>query len=105
MASLVDAAAGHENQGLRAGKPLYRVLQREAELALGEYCRRWDLSREQVVAEIPALTRFDRLAEPAPTAGRLNRVLLAVLALFVVSLLLGLAGACIRFGYLLGGGR
>jgi hypothetical protein len=105
LASLIDAASGHEAQGLAPGAPLYQVLYRQSELLVGEYCERWRVNAEQLNAELPVLTRLRRLAQPVPGHGVVAKVVLAVLAMLGLSLLLGLAAALVHFGYVLGGGQ
>ena len=78
---------------------------RQSELFVSEYCERWQISPEQVNAELPVLGRLRRLAQPAPRKAGVTKAALAVLAILGLSFAIGLAGACVHFGYLLGGGR
>ena len=56
-------------------------------------------------AELPALAKLAQLAQPRSPRATISKVVLIILASIATSLLIGLAGAFIRFGYLLGGGR
>ena len=105
LAPLIDAASGHEAQGHPPGGPFYLVLYRQSELFVSEYCERWQISPEQVNAELPVLGRLRRLAQPEPRKAGVTKAVLAVLAILGLSFAIGLAGACVHFGYLLGGGR
>ena len=105
LASLIDAASGHEAGGLASGAPLYVVLYRQSELLVSAYCERWQVTPEQLNAELPALSRLRNLVHPVTHWAGIIKAVLAVLAMLGLSLALGLAGACVRVGYLLGGGR
>jgi hypothetical protein len=106
LASLLQAANGHEARGLAPGSALYLVLNRESQLLIAAYCDRWQVSSDRLHAEIPALAKLDELAQPRSPRATVSRGILAILAAFVMSVLIGLAGAFIRLGYhLLGGGR
>jgi hypothetical protein len=105
LASLVQAASGHERRGLAPGSALYLVLSRESQLLTTAYCQRWQVSQEQLQAELPALAKLAQLAQPRLLSTTFSKVVLVILAAIATSLLIGLAGAFIHFGYLLGGGR
>jgi hypothetical protein len=105
LASLLQAANGHEGRGLAPGSALYLVLHRESQLLTTAYCQRWHVSQEQLNAELPALAKLAQLAQPRSPRATISKVVLIILAAIATSVLIGLAGAFIRFGYLLGGGR
>ena len=105
LASLVQAASGHERRGLAPGSALYLVLSRESQLLTTAYCQRWQVSQEQLHAELPALAKLEQLAQPRSVRARISKVVLVILAAIATAVLIGLAGAFIHFGYLLGGGR
>ena len=105
LASLLQAANGHEGRGLAPGSALYQVLNRESQLLTTAYCQRWHVSQEQLQAELPALAKLSQLAQPRFVRTTLSKVVLVILAAIATSVLIGLAGAFIRLGYLLGGGR
>ena len=106
LVSLLQAANGHEARGLAPGAALYLLLHRESQLLIAAYCDRWQISPDRLHAELPALAKLAELAQPRPPKATVSRVVFAVLAAFVMSLLIGLAGAFIRLGFhLLGGGR
>ena len=46
LASLLQAANGHEGRGLAPGSALYQVLNRESQLLTTAYCQRWHVSHE-----------------------------------------------------------
>ena len=105
LASLLQAANGHEGRGLAPGSALYQVLDRESQLLTTAYCQRWHISPEQLQAELPALAKLEQLAQPRFVRSTFSKVVLVVFAAIAASVLIGLAGAFIRLGYLLGGGR
>ncbi len=105
LASLLQAANGHEGRGLAPGSALYLVLHRESQLLTAAYCERWQVSRDQLHAELPALGKLAQLAQPRSPRAAVSKAALVVLAAIGISILIGLAGAFIRLGYLLGGGR
>jgi hypothetical protein len=105
LASLMQAANGHERRGLAPGSALYLVLNRESQLLTATYCQRWKVSQEQLNAELPALAKLAQLAQPRLLRTTFSKVVLVILAAIATSVLIGLAGAFIHLGYLLGGGR
>ncbi len=105
LASLMQAASGHERRGLASGSALYLVLHRESQLLTTAYCQRWHVSQEQLQAELPALAKLAQLAQPRLLGTTFSKVVLVILASIAISVLIGIAGAFIHFGYLLGGGR
>ena len=106
LATLLQAANGHEARGLAPGSALYQLLHRESQLLIETYCDRWQVSPDRLHAELPALAKLDQLAQPRPPRATVSKVVLAILAAFALSVFIGIAGAFIRLGYhLLGGGR
>jgi hypothetical protein len=105
LVSLLDAASGHEARGLKPGSALYLVLHRESQLRVADYCERWQVNLDRLYAELPALAKLAQLAQPRSPRTTLLKVVLIVLAAISTALLVGLAGAFIRLGYVLGGGR
>ena len=105
LASLMQAASGHERRGLAPGSALYLVLNRESQLLTTAYCQRWQVSQEQLHAELPALAKLAQLAQPRLLRTTISKVVLVILASIAISVLIGIAGALIHLGYLLGGGR
>src|SRR5579862_1150151 len=106
LATLVEAARGHETNGLPAGSPLFIVLNTEAKQLCEAYCQRWEVAMPRLAAELPALDSLHKLATPTPLPAQASRLLLVVVALMASSFLLGIAGAVMRIAFhLLGGGR
>jgi hypothetical protein len=106
LASLLQAANGHEARGLAPGSALYLVLHRESQLLITAYCDRWQVSPDRLRAELPALAKLDQLAQPRAPRATVFKVVFVILATFAMSVFIGLAGAFIRLGYhLLGGSR
>ena len=65
LATLLDAARGHESHSVPAGSPQYLVLQQQAERLNKAYCQRWQVPPAQLNAELPALERLRKLAQPS----------------------------------------
>ena len=106
VASLVEAARGHEANGLPAGSPVYSVLSSEATKLCDAYCQRWEIDPIHVAVELPALDTLHKLATPTPLPARASTLLLAIVAVIGASFLAGIAGAVMQIGFhLLGGGR
>jgi hypothetical protein len=106
LASLLEAARGHEAHGVPAGSPQYLVLYQQSERLITDYCQRWQIAPDQLNAELPALGRLRQLAEPPLRQTRTVNATLAVIASLVIAFALGVAAAFVRLGYhLVGGGR
>ena len=95
LASLLQAANGHEGRGLAPGSALYLVLNRESQLLTTAHCQRWHVSPEQLQAQLPALAKLAQLAQPRPPRATISKVVLVVLAVFATSVLIGLAAWCL----------
>ncbi len=63
LATLLDAARGHESHSVPAGSPQYLVLHQQAERLNNAYCQRWQVTPDQLNAELPALGRLRQLAQ------------------------------------------
>jgi hypothetical protein len=106
IATLIEAARGHEKQGVPSGSPVYLVLNRHAESLVGAYAERWQIGLDQLDAELPVLNRLRRLAQPSTQQTFKVRAALVVLTASAIAFLLGVAGALVSLGYhIFGGGR
>jgi len=106
LASLIDAARGHEAQKLPLGAKVYLILHDRSQALTKAYCERWQISPEQLNAELPALHKLRQLANNTAQHSRMAIIVLIVCASMLVSFILGLAASVARLGYhLLGGGR
>jgi hypothetical protein len=106
LATLLDAARGHESHSVPAGSPQYLVLHQQAERLNNAYCQRWQVTPEQLNAELPALGRLRQLAQPSLRKTPIVNIALAFLVSMAAAFALGIAAACVRLGYhLVGGGR
>jgi hypothetical protein len=104
LATLLDAARGHESHSVPAGAPQYLVLQQQAERLNKAYCQRWQVTPAQLNAELPALGRLRQLAQPSLRKAPAINLFLALVAFIAAAFALGIAAACIRIGYHLIGG-
>ena len=106
LATLLDAARGHETHSVPAGAPQYLVLNQQSERLINAYCQRWQVTPDQLNAELPALGRLRQLAQPPLCQARTINVTLIVIASLAIAFALGMAAAFARLGYyLLGGAR
>ena len=106
IATLMEAAIGHEKQGLPPGSPVYVFLNRQSESIVIAFSKRWQISLDQLNAELPVLSRLRRMAEPAPQQIPIVRAAIIVLATMASAFSLGIGAALISLGYhVFGGGR
>ncbi|MGO8717739.1 MAG: hypothetical protein ACLQMO_00805 [Acidobacteriaceae bacterium] len=106
LATLLDAARGHEAHSVPAGSPQYLVLHNQSERLVTGYCARWQVTPDQLNAELPALGRLRQLAQPPLRKTPMINIALAFLACMAAAFALGIAAACVRLGYhLIGGAR
>jgi hypothetical protein len=74
---------------VRAGAPIYAVLNRQAAEQVRDHCLRWQLDPQRLEAELPSLVELRRLTVPAVPADTTHRggwlltIGLAVLAISV----------------------
>jgi hypothetical protein len=105
LESILRSAQGHESNGLPAGEFQYQLLQRHAETICEEFARRWEIDRDLLTAQIPALRRLSGLAQPQPKRLITGLVLLLVISAPVVLFLIGIIGGLVSVGFRLIGGR
>src|SRR3954451_21004697 len=87
---LLTLAEDHQASGVPNGDARLVQLHKQALEEIDCYCTRWDHGRECLIAELPALSRLERLAEmkSSSAAG-------VLLASFTGAVLVGLAlGLC-----------
>jgi hypothetical protein len=106
LATLLDAARGHEAHNVPVGSPQYLVLYQQSERLTTGYCQRWQVPTDQLNAELPALGRLRQLAQPSLRKAPMIHIALAFVACIGAAFALGIAAACVRLGYhLIGGAR
>jgi hypothetical protein len=105
LETILRSAQGHESNGLTAGAVQYKLLQDHAETICKEFAERWEIDRNLLTAQIPALCRLNRLAQPAPKRSTSGLVLLFVISAPVVLFLIGIIGGFVSLGFHLIGGR
>jgi hypothetical protein len=105
LETILRSAQGHESSGLPAGDPQYRLLQEHAETICEDFAERWEIDRDLLTAQIPALCRLKRLAQVAPKRSTAGLVLLLVTSAPVVLFLIGIIGGLVSVGFHLFGGR
>jgi hypothetical protein len=106
LATLLEAARGHEAHSVPSGSPHYLILHQQSERLINAYCQRWQVTTAQLNAELPALSRLHQLAEPPLRKNPMITAVLVLLVSMAAAFALGIAAACVRLGYhLVGGGR
>jgi hypothetical protein len=89
LTSLLGAAHLERARGVRAGAPIYTVLNRQAAEQVRDHCMRWQLDPQQIGAELTSLVELRRLTVQVASAGTghggswLLTIGLAVLAISV----------------------
>src|SRR3954470_18999132 len=93
---LLSIAEDHQASGVPNGDARLVQLHRQALEEVDRYCTTWDRGRECLMAELPALSRLERLAETksSSTAG-------VLVATFTGAALVGLALGLCHFAYTL----
>jgi hypothetical protein len=98
LATLLDAARGHESHSVYAGDSRYRVLHQQAGRLNNAYCQRWQVTPAQLNAELPALGRLRQLAQPPLRKAPAINLFLALVAFITAAFAIGIAAACVRLG-------
>jgi hypothetical protein len=105
LASLIDAARGHEAQKLPPGAPAYLILHNQSQVLTRAYCEQWQVSSDELNAELPALHKLQQLAQNTQQPSRAATIGLVICASMLFSFILGMAAAFARLGYYLIGGK
>ena len=103
--SLLNAAAGHEGNGLPSGNHQYQVLNARADELCEQFVERWDLDIDLLKARIPGLTKLAGMAVPPPTRNNARLAWLGMFALPLALFLLGIMAGLVSLGFHLVGGR
>ncbi len=99
LATLLDAARGHEALSVSPGSAQYVVLHQQSERLISAYCDRWKITANQLNAELPAIGKFHQLAQPPLRKAPMVSIVLAFLGCVAAAFALGIVAACIRLGY------
>jgi hypothetical protein len=105
LETILRSAQGHESNALPAGDVQYQLLQDHAETICKEFAGHWEIDRDLLTAQIPALCRLNRLAQPNPKKSITGLVLLLVISAPVVLFLIGIISGFLSLGFHLIGGR
>jgi hypothetical protein len=105
LETILRSAQGHESNGLLAGDVQYQLLQGHAETICKDFAERWEIDRDLLNAQIPALCKLNRLAQPTPKRSTSGLVFLLVISAPVVLFLIGIIGGFLSLGFHLIGGR
>src|ERR1700730_14727923 len=60
LEAILRSAKGHESNGLSAGDHQYKLLQNHAEAICKDFAERWEIDRDLLTAQIPALCKLNR---------------------------------------------
>ena len=102
---ILRAADGHEGNSLPAGDYEYELLSTEADSICTEFADRWGLDVDLLRAQIPGLAKLEGLAVPPPTKNYARLACLAMVAIPLAFLLLGVVAGLFNVGFHLVGGR
>ena len=105
LETILRSAQGHESNGLPAGDLQYKVLQDHAETICKLFAERFGIDRDLLTAQIPALCKLNRLAQPTSKRSTTGLVLLLVISTPVVLFLVGIIGGFLSLGFHLIGGK
>jgi len=105
LETILRSAQGHESSGLSPGDSQYRLLHDHAETICKEFAGRWEINRDLLIAQIPALCKLNRLAQPSPKRSTTGLVLLFVISTPVVLFIIGIIGGLMSVGFHFVGGK
>jgi hypothetical protein len=105
LEKILRSAQGHESNGLLPGDPQYRLLRDHAEVICKDFAGRWEIDSDLLIAQIPALCKLNRLAQPSPKRSITGLVLLLVISAPAVVFLIGITGGFVSLGFHLIGGK
>ena len=103
--SLLNAAAGHEANGLPSGNHQFQVLNARANELCTEFSDRWGLDRDLLMARIPGLEKLTGLSVPPPTKNYARIARLVIITSPLALFLLGVMAGLVSLGFHLVGGR
>jgi hypothetical protein len=102
--SLLNAAAGHESNGLPSGNFEYQVLAARADELCTEFAERWGVDVGLLRARIPGLAKLARLSVPPPTKNDAWLAGIGMIAVPLALFLLGIMAGLVSVGFHLVGG-
>ena len=105
LESLLNAAAGHEGNGLPSGNQQYQVLNARADSLCTEFADRWGLDRDLLMARIPGLAKLAGLSVPPPAKNNARLAGIGMIAVPLALFLLGIMAGLVSLGFHLVGGR
>lgn len=106
LTAILRAAAGHESNQVPSGAHEYQLLCTEADSLCSTFANRWNLDIENLKARIPALSRLESLSTPRAALNYARLSCFGVVAIPLVSFLLGTVAGLVRLGFhLVAGGH
>lgn len=105
LEGILGAAAGHEGNSLPAGDPQYRLLYAEADALCKKFAHRWGLDIGLLKARISGLTKLERLSVPAQTLNYARIAYFSLVAIPVLSFLVGAVFGLVNVAFHFVGGR
>ena len=103
--SILNAAAGHEGNGLPSGNHEYQVLCARADELCTEFAQRWGLDVDLLKARIPGLAKLAGLSVPPATRNYTRLAWLGAIAIPLALFLIGVMAGLASLGFRLVGGR
>lgn len=106
LATILRAAAGHEANQVPAGAHEYQLLSTEADSLCSTFATKWNLDIENLKVRIPALLKLNSLSMPRAALNHARLTCFGVVAIPLVSFLLGTVAGLMRLGFhLVAGGH
>jgi hypothetical protein len=106
LATILRAAAGHEANQVPAGAHEYQLLNTEADSLCSTFATKWNLDIENLKVRIPALLKLNSLSMPTAALNYARLTCFGMVAIPVVSFLLGTVAGLMRLGFhLVAGGH
>ena len=105
LESVLRAAAGHESNQMPTGAHEYRLLCNEAGSLCTDFARRWNLDLESLKARIPGLSKLENLSTPRAAMNHAMLTCFGIVAIPLISFLLGTVAGLVSLGFHLVGGH
>ena len=106
LANILRAAAGHEANQVPAGAHEYQLLSTEADSLCSTFATQGNLDIENLKVRIPALLKLESLSTPRAALNYARLTCFCVVAVPLVSFLLGTVAGLVQFAFhLVAGGH
>ncbi len=99
LESILGAAAGHEGNSLPVGDSRYQLLHVKANSLCMEFAERWSLDIDLLKARIAGLAKLERLSIPAQTMNYARLACIGLVAIPLLSFLMGAVAGLVNVGF------